>query len=98
MKLLTPENVAESLAVSRSTVMRMISDGSLPAVCLRRGKRKAVYRVREEILERWVMSRERQGVKTQRKADAAARPEGDGNETRAGFSTRFQHGLEADAK
>ncbi len=58
MKLLTPESVAEQLAVSRSTILRMIADGALPAVCLRRGKRKAVYRVREEVLERWVRERE----------------------------------------
>lgn len=68
MKLLTPETVAESLSISRSTVLRMIADGSLPAVCLRRGKRKGVYRVREEILERWIVSREREGAKTQRGA------------------------------
>lgn len=76
MKLLMPENVAEALAVSRSTVLRMVADGSLPAVCLRRGKRKAVYRIREEVLERWVLSKERQGQKSQRKASTAARPEG----------------------
>ena len=61
MRLLTPEIVAESLAVSRSTVLRMIADGSLPAVCLRKGKRKGVYRIREEQLERWVTARERKG-------------------------------------
>ena len=59
MHLLTPEQVAESLAVSRSTILRMIADGSLPAICLRRGKRKAVYRIREEQLERWIVARER---------------------------------------
>jgi excisionase family DNA binding protein len=62
MRLLTPESVAETLSVSRSTVLRMIADGALPAVVLRRGKRKAVYRIRQEALERWVMSRERQGT------------------------------------
>jgi excisionase family DNA binding protein len=79
MRFLTPEIVAQSLAVSRSTVLRMIGDGSLPAVCLRRGKRKNVYRIREEQLERWVMARERQGVKTERKASTAARPASDEN-------------------
>ena len=49
MKLLTVEQVAkEHLAVSRSTVMRLIENGSLPAVCLHRGKRKAIYRIRPE--------------------------------------------------
>jgi excisionase family DNA binding protein len=64
MRLLTPETVAEQLAVSRSTVLRLIADGALPAVCLRRGKRKAVYRVREEVLERWVKDRETRRPKT----------------------------------
>lgn len=63
MKLLTPENVAESLAVSRSTVLRMIADSSLPAVCLRAGRRKKVWRVRPEQLERWLTAREREGAK-----------------------------------
>lgn len=76
MKLLTPENVADALTVSRSTVLRMIADSSLPAVCLRRGKRKAVYRIREEQLERWVLNREREVVKSQRKASTVARPVG----------------------
>ena len=40
MKLLTPELVAEALAVSRSTAMRMIAEGVIPAVCLRSGRRK----------------------------------------------------------
>ena len=60
MRLLTAESVAEQLAVSRSTVLRMIADGALPAVCLRRGKRKAVYRVRQEVLDKWIISKERQ--------------------------------------
>lgn len=66
MRLLTPDQVAESLAVSRSTVLRMIADGSLPAICLRRGKRKAVHRIREEQLERWIVARERQLQKNAR--------------------------------
>ena len=65
VKLLTPEVVAEQLAVSRSTVLRLIADGSLPAVCLRRGQRKAVYRIREEVLQKWILSKERQGKKPQ---------------------------------
>jgi excisionase family DNA binding protein len=58
MKLLTPEACAEMLAVSRSTVLRMIADGALPAVMLRSGRRKKVWRVREEVLEKWVKERE----------------------------------------
>jgi len=68
MKLLTPENVAEELSVSRSTVLRLIADGSLPAICLRAGRRKKIYRVRPEALERWITARERQAGKGKRGA------------------------------
>jgi len=60
MKLLTVEEVAKDhLSVSRSTVMRLIDSGSLPAVCLHRGKKKAIYRIRPEQLEKWILSREK---------------------------------------
>ena len=62
MKPLTPEDVAEQLAVSRSTVLRLITDKVIPVVCLRRGKHKAVYRIRQEMLDKWIISRERQGI------------------------------------
>jgi excisionase family DNA binding protein len=62
MKLLTPEAVSEQLSVSRSTVLRMIADKVIPAVCLRRGKRKAVYRIRQEVLDKWIIAKERQGT------------------------------------
>src|ERR687895_1619379 len=61
MKLLTPEQTAEVLAVSRSTAMRMIAEGVIPSICLRSGRRKKVWRVREEILEKWLISREKNG-------------------------------------
>jgi excisionase family DNA binding protein len=64
VKLLTPENVADALAVSRSTVLRMIADGALPAVCLRSGRRKKVWRVREELLVKWIVAKEKQGKPT----------------------------------
>ena len=63
MKLLDPETVAQQLSVSRSTVLRLIADGAIPAVCLRRGRRKNVYRIRQEVLDRWIINKERQGVK-----------------------------------
>jgi len=61
LKLLTPKQVGKELAVSRSTVLRLVADGTLPAVCLRRGKRKAVYRIRQEQLDKWIIAREREG-------------------------------------
>jgi excisionase family DNA binding protein len=60
VKLLTPEQVSEQLAVSRSTVLRLIADGALPAICLRSGRRKKVWRVRQEQLERWILGKEKQ--------------------------------------
>ena len=62
--LLSIEAVAEALDVSRQTVTRMIVDGQLPAVCLRAGRRKKIWRVRAEQLERWVVSKERETTRT----------------------------------
>jgi excisionase family DNA binding protein len=59
-KLLTPEEVAEALAVSRSTARRMMIENVIPSICLRSGRRKKIYRVREEQLERFIVSLERQ--------------------------------------
>jgi excisionase family DNA binding protein len=72
VKLLTPEVVAEQLAVSRSTVLRMIADGALPAVCLRSGRRKKVWRVREEMLQKWIIAKERQRVTWREAAPAVS--------------------------
>jgi excisionase family DNA binding protein len=63
MRFLTPELVAEQLAVSRSTVLRMIADGALPAVCLRSGRRKKIWRIREDQLNKWILGREKQAGK-----------------------------------
>jgi excisionase family DNA binding protein len=59
MNLLTIKQVAEYLQLSRWTVMDMINDGKIPAICLRSGKRKKLWRVRPEHLERWVTQLER---------------------------------------
>ena len=61
--LLNPAQVGELLGISRSSVLRMIDDGQLPAICLRSGRRKKVWRIRREVLEKWVLNKERQGVK-----------------------------------
>jgi predicted site-specific integrase-resolvase len=60
MKLLRAEEVAIILDISRSTARRMMLENAIPTVCLRSGKRKKLYRVREEQLERYVLSLERQ--------------------------------------
>lgn len=61
MKLLTPQEVADSLVVSRDTVSRLIASGLLPAVLISSGKRKKTYRIREEVLDAWVLAREGRG-------------------------------------
>jgi excisionase family DNA binding protein len=61
--LLDPEQASELLGISRSSVVRLIVDGQLPAICLRSGRRKKVWRIRREVLEKWVLNKERQGVK-----------------------------------
>ena len=53
--------VAEQLAVSAATVMRMCSSGDLPHIVLRAGRRKRVVRFRQEDVERWLVSRSRAG-------------------------------------
>ena len=50
--------VAYRLQVSDSTVIRMIEAGALPAVCIRSGKRKKIFRVPEAALDAWIKSRE----------------------------------------
>jgi excisionase family DNA binding protein len=60
MKLLSVEASAEVLDVSRQTVTRMISDGSLPGICIRAGKRQKTWRIRSEALEKWIMQKERE--------------------------------------
>jgi excisionase family DNA binding protein len=70
MKLLSVESVADSLGVSRQTIMRMILDNTLPAIVLRSGKRKKLWRIRAEQLEQWLMSQE-----TRQRQPAPLRPE-----------------------
>lgn len=56
-RMLTPEQVAEVLAVSPSTVTRWLRVGHLPGRNLANGKRKACWRVNEQELKDWVAKR-----------------------------------------
>jgi excisionase family DNA binding protein len=67
-KLLSIDAVAEYLDISRQTATRMILEGALPAILLRSGRRKKVWRVRPEALESWL--KEREGGTRQRKVEA----------------------------
>jgi excisionase family DNA binding protein len=60
--------VAYRLQVSDSTIIRMIESGALPAICIRSGKRKKIFRVREEALEKWITSKEREGQRASKPA------------------------------
>jgi excisionase family DNA binding protein len=63
VKLLSVNEVAECLGISRWTVANMIAEGALPAICLRSGRRKKVWRVRPEQLEKWVVAKERETLR-----------------------------------
>lgn len=65
MKLLSVEEAADTLGVSRQTVTRMIAEGSLPAILLRSGRRKKVWRLRPEVLEKWILQKERETARQQ---------------------------------
>jgi excisionase family DNA binding protein len=54
LQLLSPQQVAELLAVSRSTVDRMVASGRLPSIPITSGKRKTSYRIRRTALEEWI--------------------------------------------
>ena len=72
--MLTPSEVAEKIGVSRSSVVRMIYSGDLPAIVAREGKKgfgresKKTFRIREEVIERWVKRREQQWAERCQKA------------------------------
>jgi excisionase family DNA binding protein len=57
-KLLTPAEVAERLAVNRVTVYRRIWSGDLPAVTTTAFNKRAVLRIDEVELERWLYGKD----------------------------------------
>ena len=59
-QMLTVPQVAFRLQLSQSTIIRMITSGAVSALCVRSGKRKKTFRVREETLEKWIVSQERE--------------------------------------
>lgn len=67
MKLLPLEAVAETLDVSRQTIQRMIESGVLPAVLVRSGRRKKLWRVRPECLDQWILQKEQEATRTARR-------------------------------
>jgi len=63
-QLLTVGQVAFKLQLHESTVIKLITTGSISALCVRAGKRKKTYRVRSEVLDKWVLSKEREAQRT----------------------------------
>jgi excisionase family DNA binding protein len=61
-QLLTVGQVAFKLQLHESTIIRLISTGSIAALCVRSGKRKKTYRVRSEVLDKWILSKEREST------------------------------------
>jgi excisionase family DNA binding protein len=58
MKLLDINQTAEQLGLSRWTITSMLESGALPGVILKYGKRKKVWRIREDALQKWIEQRE----------------------------------------
>ena len=83
MKLLNVKQTAKLLGVSESTILRMVQQRAIPFVALRSGRRKGLYRFREELLERWVAAHtvEPRG----RKANSATPPSPVGDESTEKF-------------
>jgi len=73
MKLLSIKQVAETLGFSRWTVAEMLERGSLPGIVLKSGKRKKVWRVSEQALQKWIEAKEaetRKSIQGDRKLQA----------------------------
>jgi excisionase family DNA binding protein len=59
--VLTVAEVADRLWIDRSSARRLIVSGQIPSFTVMSGRRKHVYRVRPEVLDRWIAAKEREG-------------------------------------
>jgi len=57
-KALDINAAAELLDLSRWTVTAMLESGALPGFIVKAGKRKKIWRIREDALEQWIAARE----------------------------------------
>ena len=62
-KLLTINEGSAMLKVSRWTFTTMLETGQLPGVILRSGRRKKVWRISEQALQKWIETREQETKK-----------------------------------
>jgi excisionase family DNA binding protein len=58
LKLLSITEAGSILGLSRWTVTTMLKSGQLPGIILRAGRRKKVWRIREEALQTWIAAKE----------------------------------------
>ena len=54
MKLLDVQTAANFFGVSRATISRMIEAGTLPAVPIRSGKRKTIFRIPDHAVRKFL--------------------------------------------
>jgi excisionase family DNA binding protein len=59
-QLLTVSQVGYKLQLHESTIIKLITSGSIAAICVRCGRRKKTYRIRSEVLEKWIVNKERE--------------------------------------
>jgi excisionase family DNA binding protein len=53
-----PKDLVPILKLSRATIHEMLHNGELPAVLIRQGSRKKVYRIYGDALARWLKNNE----------------------------------------
>jgi len=63
MPMLTINEGAGVLKLSRWTVAAMLESGQLPGVIIRSGRRKKVWRISEQALQKWIETREQETKK-----------------------------------
>jgi excisionase family DNA binding protein len=60
---LSIDEAAAMIGLSRWTVCKMLEEGALPGFVLRTGKRKKIWRIREDVLQKWIEQREQETKK-----------------------------------
>jgi excisionase family DNA binding protein len=68
MEVYGPKDLMQLLKVSRATVHHMLHSGELPAVIVRAGKKKKLYRVYADAFDRWRKEKESAAV-TERESE-----------------------------
>jgi len=70
--VLTPTEAAEKLKLKPITVIRFFDAGILPGIVLRQGLRKRVIRFREDAIDKFLTTREKQGNRVEGQSDGRA--------------------------